>query len=178
VGLQGQHPGLVDGLVLLCPGLFPRVGPPLGERLAIAWSRLVSPERLFPVPLQDAELFTATPRWQEFIRDDPLGLREATARFFTASVFLDRALRSASRKMRIPVLLLLAGKDRIIDNERTRRYVEHFPTEDREILEYPTASHTLEFEADPDPFIHDIRAWVERHSLNTPRLLANESTSR
>jgi alpha-beta hydrolase superfamily lysophospholipase len=114
--------------------------------------------------LQDAELFTATPRWQQFIRKDRLSLRQATARFFTASVFLDRALRSAPSKVDIPVLLLLAGNDRVIDNERTRRYVARFATDDKEVLEYPAASHTLEFENDPNPFIRDIRVWLERHS--------------
>src|SRR5207302_5920773 len=82
VALQDRYLGPVEGLVLLCPGFFPRVGPSLPERLRIAWARLVSPRRLFPVPLQDAELFTATPCWQQFIRDDPLSLRLATARFF------------------------------------------------------------------------------------------------
>jgi alpha-beta hydrolase superfamily lysophospholipase len=164
VALEAQHPRLVDGLVLLCPGFFPRVGPSLGERLTIAWARLVSPQRLFPVPLQDAELFTATPRWQKFIHDDPLSLRQATARFFVASVFLDRALRSAPRQVRIPVLLLLAGKDRIIDNDLTRRYIDRFATDDKELIEYPAAGHTLEFEDDPNPFIEDIRRWLDCHS--------------
>jgi alpha-beta hydrolase superfamily lysophospholipase len=163
VALQDRHPGLVDGLVLLCPGFFPHVGPTLGERLRIAWSRLVAPGRLFPVPLQDADLFTATPRWQRFIRNDPLSLRLATARFFAASVFLDRALRSAPPRVHVPVLLLLAGRDRVIDNSLTRRYVELFATADKEILEYPEAAHTLEFEADPNPFVEDVRGWLDRH---------------
>jgi alpha-beta hydrolase superfamily lysophospholipase len=168
VALQRRHPGQVDGLVLLCPGFYPRVGPRLRERLRIAWARLVSPRRLFPVPLQDPELFTATLRWQQFIRDDPLSLRRATARFFVASVFLDRALRSAPPQVRVPVLLMLAGKDRIIDNERTRQYVDQFATEDKVILSYPEAAHTLEFEADPEPMIRDIRDWLDGHSRTLP----------
>jgi alpha-beta hydrolase superfamily lysophospholipase len=164
VALQQRHPGRVDGLVLLCPGFHPRVGPTRAERLRIAWARLVSPGRLFPVPLQDPELFTDTLRWQQFIGDDPLSLRQATARFFVASVFLDRALRSAPASVRVPVLLLLAGRDRIIDNEQTRRYVDQFVTEDKEIVSYPEAGHTLEFEADPEPMIRDIRDWLDRHS--------------
>jgi alpha-beta hydrolase superfamily lysophospholipase len=163
VAVQHQHPGYVDGLVLLCPGFYPRVGPALSERLQIAWARLVSPRRLFPVPLQDAELFTATPRWQQFIRDDPLSLRRATARFFAASVFLDRALRSKPQQVDVPVLLLLAGKDRVIDNHLTRRFVDQFATDDKETKAYPEAAHTLEFEADPNPFVEDIRGWLDRH---------------
>jgi alpha-beta hydrolase superfamily lysophospholipase len=162
VALQARYPQLVYGLVLLCPGFFPCVGPSLSERLQIAWARLLSPRRLFPVPLQDAELFTATPKWQQFIRDDRRSLRFATARFFAASVFLDRDLRAMPPQVRVPVLLLLAGKDRVIDNQRTRRYVEQFATPDTEILEYPEAAHTLEFEAEPDRFIDDIRAWLDR----------------
>jgi acylglycerol lipase len=168
VAFQRRHPGQVDGLVLLCPGFYARVGPGLGERLAIAWARLVSPSRLFPVPLQDPELFTTTPRWQQFIRDDPLSVRQATARFFVASLFLDRALRSVPPQVRVPVLLLLAGKDRIIDNDLTRRYVARFATEDKETIEYPDAAHTLEFEADPEPFIRDICSWLDRHCRPSP----------
>jgi alpha-beta hydrolase superfamily lysophospholipase len=168
VAFQRRHPGQVAGLVLLCPGFYARVGPALGERLAIGWARLVSPARLFPVPLQDPELFTTTPRWQQFIRDDPFSVRQATARFFVASVFLDRALRSVPVQMRVPVLLLLAGKDRIIDNDLTQRYVARFATEDKETIEYPDAAHTLEFEADPERFIQDIRSWLDRHCRPGP----------
>lgn len=163
VAFQDRYPGQVDGLILLCPGFYPRVGPSFGERLKMVWAKLVAPGRLFPVPLQDAGLFTATLPWQQYIREDPLSLRRATARFFAASVFLDRALRSAPPQVRVPVLLLLAGKDRVIDNHRTRRYVEQFATADKEIMEYPEAAHTLEFETDPNPFVEDVRGWLDRH---------------
>jgi len=164
---------LVDGLILLCPGFFPIVGPSLRQRLAIAWARAFKPRRRFPVPLDDPELFTATPRWIQFIREDPLSLREATARFLVESVRLDAYLRLVGRYIRIPVLLLLAEKDRIIDNWRTRRLIERFPTpligtdpastRDTEIIEYPGAHHTLEFEPEPERFIRDLVSWLERH---------------
>jgi alpha-beta hydrolase superfamily lysophospholipase len=160
--LQKRHPGLVDGLALLCPGFCPRVGPPRRQRLAILWARLWDPRRLFPIPLADPELFTATPRWQEFIRTDPLALREATARLLIESVRLDGYLRWARRHVRVPVLLLLAGHDRIIDNARTRNFAAHFPTADLEAIEYPGAHHTLEFEPDPGPFLGDLERWLGR----------------
>jgi alpha-beta hydrolase superfamily lysophospholipase len=162
VALQRRHPGLADGLALLCPGFRPRVAPSRKERLAILWSRLTAPRRLFPVPLSDPQLFTATPRWQEFIRDDPLSIRQATARFFVESVRLDLYLRFAVSRVQLPVLLLLAEHDRIIDNARTRAFVERFPAHDKEVREYAGAHHTLEFEADPEVFIADLLHWLER----------------
>jgi alpha-beta hydrolase superfamily lysophospholipase len=161
--LQRRHPGLVNGLLLLCPGFFSLVRPSFADRLRILWSRLAAPRRLFPVPLNEPELFTATPRWQQFLRDDPLRLRQATARLLIESVRLDGYLRFVPKYVQVPVLVLLAEKDRIIDNARTRRYVERFAAADKEVILYPGAHHTLEFEPDPEVFIADLCRWLQRH---------------
>jgi alpha-beta hydrolase superfamily lysophospholipase len=160
--LQRRHPGLVDGLALLCPGFFPRVKPSFGQRLRILGARLVRPRKLFPIPLNDPELFTASPRWQRFIQDDALSLRQATARLLVESVRLDGYLRFVPPYVQVPVLLLLAEQDRIIKNEPTRRYVERFVAAEKEVIEYPGAQHTLEFEPEPDRFINDVQGWLER----------------
>jgi alpha-beta hydrolase superfamily lysophospholipase len=164
VALERFRPGLTAGLVLVAPGLCPIVQPVLRQRLAIAWSRLARPGRLFPIPLDNPELFTTTPDWQQFIRDDPLSLRRATARLLVASVFLDRAARRAAPHVRVPVLLLLAGRDRIIDNARTRAYFQRLGSTDKEVIEYPEAHHTLEFEPDPTAYFADLAGWLGRHA--------------
>jgi alpha-beta hydrolase superfamily lysophospholipase len=161
--LERWRPGSADGVVLLCPGFFPRVRVPWRTRLGIAWARLRSPERLFSIPLNDPELFTASSRWQDFLRSDSRSLHRATARFLVESARLDRYLRGAPQYVRVPVLLLLAEKDRIIDNVATRWFVEKFATPDKQVLEYPGAHHTLEFEPNPDRFLADVQRWLEKH---------------
>lgn len=163
VALEQFAPGRTAGLMLLAPGLRARVRPTLGQRLRILMSRLVNPGRRFRIPLDDPRLFTDSPRWQEFIRNDPLSLREATARFLVSSVHLDVVIRRAPPRVRVPLLLLLAGQDRIIENSRTRDYVERFASRDRQVIEYPHAHHTLEFEPDPTPVFRDLAGWLERH---------------
>jgi alpha-beta hydrolase superfamily lysophospholipase len=164
VGLEHRCPGITHGLALLTPGICPRVRPPARVRLGILSSRLWAPRRLFPIPLDDPALFTANPLRQAFIRDDPLSLRMATARFLVSSVHLDIVLRRAPRHVRVPVLLLLAGRDRIIDNDRTRAYLGRFGSTDRQVIEYPEAHHTLEFEPDPMPVFSDLLAWFDRQA--------------
>jgi alpha-beta hydrolase superfamily lysophospholipase len=164
VALQRRHPGLVDGLILLCPGFFSKVRPSLRDGLGIFGARLVTPRKLFAVPLNDPELFTATPRWQQFLRDDFLALRQATARLMVESARLDFYRRLTPGYVRMPVLLMLAELDRITDNVPTRRFVESFASTDKQIIEYPGAHHTLEFEPDPDIFIGDLRHWLKQHS--------------
>jgi alpha-beta hydrolase superfamily lysophospholipase len=160
--LERRHPGLIEGLILMCPGYYPKVRPTIWQRLGIFFSRLFRPRKLFPIPLNDPELFTASPNWQQFLRDDPMRLHLATARLLIESLRLDGYLSFAPKYVHVPTLLLLAGEDRIIRNEPTRDFVGKFATQDKTMIEYPGAHHTLEFEPNPDLFIADMLAWLEK----------------
>lgn len=159
VGLPYRKPGLIDGLVLFCPGLVPKVAPPLAGRMRIAVARVFRPWKFFPIPLNEPDLFTASPRWQKYIADEPQGLRQATARFLFSSFSLDIYLKRAARRVAVPTLLLLGERDRIIDNGETRKFVGRFNTATR-ILDYPEAHHTLEFEEENHPWIDDVMDWL------------------
>lgn len=166
--VSGRQPGLVDALALICPGLHPRVGVSLRERLAIASAYLTGRRmRRFPIPLSDPALFTANPEGQAFIADDPLSLRTATAGLLAASKFLDRKVAQIPSRVHQPVLLMLAGQDRIVENDRTRAAFERIASTDRRLIEYPEGHHTLEFDPDPARYARDLIAWldgvVDRH---------------
>lgn len=165
VAFERRHPGLVDGLILLCPGFFAKVRTTLWQRFGIFWARLLRPRKKFPIPLNDPELFTASLRWQQFLRDDPLRLHHASARLFIESLRLDGYLRFTAKYVHVPVLVLLAECDRIIRNDRARAFVDRFATPDKQIIDYPGAHHTLEFEPNPNRFIGDIQAWLDKHAV-------------
>jgi alpha-beta hydrolase superfamily lysophospholipase len=130
--------------------------------LFILLTRLILPRKGFAIPLSDPELFTATPRWREFLRQDKLAIHRATARFLVQSVRLDLYNRRARKYVHVPWLLMLAGRDRIIDNRKTREFVEKIASPDGEIVEYPGAHHTLEFEPDPSKFLDDLTRWLSK----------------
>jgi acylglycerol lipase len=156
-------PDGVDALALICPGLHPRVGVPARERLKIAWAWLTDRRKTFPIPLSDPALFTANPDGQAFIASDGLGLHAGTAGLLAASVFIDRGVRRALPKVRQPVLLMLAEDDRIVDNARTLESFEKMAgSDDRHLIEYPGAHHTLEFEPDPTRYARDLIGWLDR----------------
>jgi alpha-beta hydrolase superfamily lysophospholipase len=155
-----DHPQLIDAVALLCPGLFPKIDPPWYQKIRIALARVYYRFRRFTIPLTDPELFTATPRWIEFVRNDPLSLHRATAAMLVASARLDWFLRDAPERIRMPVLLTQAGRDRIIDNPKTKAYFDRIATPNKQLVMYPNANHTLEFEPDPEPFIRDLVNWL------------------
>jgi acylglycerol lipase len=167
--LAAGFPELVDSVALICPGFFPKLSG-RSKRLSkfLRLARILAPKKRFGVPLSDPRLFTATPRWLEFLARDPLALHKATARFLVASQDLDKALPRLVGRMQAPVLLMLAGQDRIIQNESTRTFFEQFASKDRQVIEYPEANHTLEFEPDPDQFINDLILWLRGHTNSKP----------
>lgn len=164
VGLPYRKPGLIDGLVLMCPGLAPKVAPPFVRRMRIAIARVFRPGKFFPIPLNEPDLFTASAEWQQFIDEEPHGLRQATARFLFSSFSLDIYLKRAAKRVNVPALLMLGERDRIIGNVATRKFVGRFNTA-TSIIDYPGAHHTLEFERESHPWIDDLIGWIERRVL-------------
>lgn len=163
IATAAQRPDLVDGIALICPGLTPRVGVTVGEKLGIALAVLTgrAARRTFPIPLSDPALFTGDSKAQAFIASDPLSLRQGTAGLLASSFFLDRRVRRAPGRVQQPALLMLAGQDRIVDNARTRATFERLASERKTIIDYPEAHHTLEFEPDPTRYVADLVRWVE-----------------
>jgi alpha-beta hydrolase superfamily lysophospholipase len=63
--------------------------------------------------------------------------------------------------LRVPTTLVLADRDRIIDNARTRQAVDRL-TGWKAVAQVLPGAHTLEFEEDPAPLYQALAAAVAR----------------
>ncbi len=150
----------ISGLGLLCPGFFSRKGTSklqhhavgLAGGLGLGGSR-------FPVPLRDPALFTASPSWQRYIRDDPFTLRRVTLRLASASAALYADTVATPVAVKTPTLLMLAGQDALIRGDQVKPFVQRYLGNSLTLKEYPQAAHTLEFEDDPSAYLRDLSAW-------------------
>ena len=106
-----QRPGPLSGLLLLGPGLLPRVNLSPWRRVRVVAGHLARPTARLPIPLTP-ELYTANPPYRDFIRADPLRLLEATPRFFWETARLDRRRGRASARLRLPLLVSRARTTR------------------------------------------------------------------
>ncbi len=150
-----------DSLVLISPGLVPRVDLPWIKKIAVLLCALICPTRRFALPIASEAMFTGNEEAQRFIRSDTLRLRRVTARFLVENAKLDAHARRHEKALDTPVLLLLAEHDEIIDVFKTRRRVERFASPRKKILQYPGSVHTLEFEPNPDLWRKDVLAWLD-----------------
>ncbi len=157
-----RRPERVARLLLIAPGLFPAVDLPPAAKLRVGLALLFRPHTAFPIPLDDPALFTDNPAGREFIHTDPLKLTYVTARFLWQSRRLDAVLKKApAQSLLAPVALLLAGRDRIIRNEPTIAWIRRVAAQPPEVIEFPAAAHTLEFEPDESELAQFLRHWAE-----------------
>ena len=158
-----RHPGLIHGVALICPGLYSPHDPGIVRRsmLAVPVPQRIE-QRQLHIPLQGPELFTDTPAWREYIAGDPLTLRRVTWRLARESFRLTRYAQQAAPFIHMPLLLMLAGRDRIVDNRRTTAFFRRTAAVKRTLIEYPNAAHTLEFEPDPREYFNDLAEWIGR----------------
>jgi acylglycerol lipase len=154
-----QRPGPLGGLLLLGPGLLPRVNLAPWRRVVVVGGHLVRPLARLPIPLTP-ELYTTNPPYREFIRADPLRLLEATTQFFWETARLDRRRPTAAARLELPVLLLQGEADQMMDVPATRRWFEGLGGDHNTYRAYPGAGHTLDFEPDRSRYLDDLLSWL------------------
>ena len=143
------NPDAIDGIVMVGPGIKPRVGVSLARRLWILGHAFFSPKTLFPIPIQD-DMFTANPAFKSFLASDSLRRKTVTARFFLELLRMQRFLAVRAKHLGLPLHVLLAGDDTIIDNDGVVRWVRRTSSKSTSILEYEGAYHSLQFELPQD----------------------------
>jgi acylglycerol lipase len=154
-----QRPAPLAGLLLLGPGLFPRVNLAPWHRIVVIAGHLVRPTARLPIPLTP-ELYTANPPYRDYIRADPLRLLEATTQLFWETARLDRRRRTATTRLVLPVLLLQGENDEMMDVPATRRWFAGLAGDHNTYRAYPGAGHTLDFEPDRTRYLDDMLAWL------------------
>jgi acylglycerol lipase len=154
-----QRGAPLSGMMLLGPGLFPRVNLSPWHWMLVVAGHLVRPTVRLPIPLTP-ELYTANPPYRDFIRADPLRLLEATTQFFWQTARLDRRRGRDTARLDLPVLLLQGTDDQMMDVPATRRWFDGLGGRHATYQAYPGAGHTLDFEPDRTRYLGDMLAWL------------------
>jgi alpha-beta hydrolase superfamily lysophospholipase len=120
----------------------------------------LAPQTPIATPIEP-EMFTTTPKFLEYIRNDPLRLHYSSARFFMVSHRAEKAIDRRMPENRLPILLFLAGNDRIIDNEGVLQVLNRGDSERLEVITYADQTHSVQFDA-PERLVGHMAEWIER----------------
>lgn len=147
------------GLVLTSPAVCVQVDVPPLTKLMIGLSLLFGGKHSFDVPLTP-EHFTDVPEYLEYIRNDSLRLTKATAAFFVESVKLTHACKSASRGLKLPILILQSGRDGIVNVEEIKKWFEGLSSTDKSLMMFPEMAHSLDFDYRAKEYQDALASWI------------------
>jgi lysophospholipase len=115
-----------------------------------------------PIPTGlDYDHLTRDPATVEKLRADPMAHERMTPRAYLETMAALEALRSEKDRITVPLLLLLAGEDRIVSTPSARGFARALRG-DVTVREYPGMYHNVFHEADPSRVYADMAAWLER----------------
>jgi lysophospholipase len=158
-----DHPELLAGLVLSSPLLGLKLRTPAWKRaLAESLSRVAPRVRLNsglpPEALAHDPLVAAA------YRDDPLCFGQVSLRWYTELVRQMAEARQGAERMSLPVLVLQAGADALVDPEVTRDFSARLGSVDKQLIVYEGAFHELfNEECGPQAF-GAVGAWLDAHA--------------
>jgi pimeloyl-ACP methyl ester carboxylesterase len=139
-----DQPEELQSLILVTPGLRSRTDLSLLAKATVLLNLLAGGRRRFKLPIEP-EMFTNTPRFLDFIRRDPWRLQKVTARFLLTSRALDWMIARRIASLRLPILLFLAGKDPIIDNQGVADLLSGVTSQVR-LQIFEEAIHAIQFD--------------------------------
>lgn len=164
-GLIAVHYALAHGqelvgTVLSSPALGLSGGP---SRLLVWVARLLSlvaPRVSFRGNVAP-ELLSHDPSVGPAYATDPLVHRSVSARFFTE---LSRAIRIAHERageLRVPLLVLQAGDDRLVDPRSVEDFAARAASEVKKVYVYPGLYHEIFNETQKGAVFADMEQWIE-----------------
>jgi len=158
-----KFPGRFRGLVMFSPLL--RVSVPIPRRTVALGKVLtfVAPKTRFRsrVPLAD------TTRNLKAIQErvsDPLAQRSVTAKWYFAMRKALKEVWENAGRIQIPVLLMQAGQDRIVDPHAASPWLERTSSPHKELKILPDHLHELHHEADWADTLKLVIDWLEIHN--------------
>lgn len=154
-----SQPALLRSLILATPALYTRAEPVAHEKPNILWSALSGTDQRIPVSLEP-DWFTDQVEFLRFIESDPLALKDASGRLYWEALQARRFIHANEKKLTMPVMMALAGRDRICDKQKDQQFFERVPSDNKIMKTYPDAVHILEFSSEKDRFFADLADWL------------------
>jgi alpha-beta hydrolase superfamily lysophospholipase len=133
-----------DSLIYLSPGISVRVVPTLMEKIKIFLSILPWLSLNIQSPIRNDKMFTDSPDALYFLYNDKLRTFSPRAKDFFQAREIDSYIFKNFDKVKIPSLVLLAGKDQIVDNAKTKMAFSKFGRKSK-IIEYHESEHVIFF---------------------------------
>ncbi|MEK6567767.1 MAG: lysophospholipase [Candidatus Omnitrophota bacterium] len=155
------EPQAFSGLICISPAFANKLPFSLWTYLNVVLALIFNPKRHFPVPITP-EMCTRDIEYQKIIEVDPLDKHTATARLYWNIFKAQKKVGSLGDKINIPLLVLTAGEDRVVDSLAAREIFNSLRIKDKKLINYPAMRHAISLELEREKVFGDILSWIGR----------------
>jgi lysophospholipase len=157
-----SHPKAVRALAITSPFFGIKIKVP-GWKRTIGMAASVLHPRLKLTNQIDSSILSHDQASCKAYAADPLIFHTATARWFTEILATHGDVRRRARQLAIPMLLLQAGDDRLVDAQAAQELFGLVGNVDKQLKVYPGLFHEILNEVERDQVMTDLTDWLHKH---------------
>lgn len=158
--IAGEKEKLFDGVMCISPAFKSILKFSTMTYIKIFLSSIFCPERQFRINF-DSDVLTRDRECGKIIDSDPREHRLATAGLLINIARGQIKAAGLKNRIRIPLLFLLAGEDKMVDLEASKRIFNGLKQEDKTIFIYPGMYHALSIDSGRENVFNDMLKWME-----------------
>lgn len=154
-----SNPNEAAGLAITSPFFGVKLKVAAWKKALAMASSLLHPGLRLPNEI-DANVLSHDPKVCEAYAKDPLVFHFATARWFTEMLAIHGDAERRAHQVRLPVLLLQAGDDRLVDSQAAGRVFDRLGSSQKELKLYPGMFHEILNETEHQRVYEDLLEWL------------------
>lgn len=156
-----KDPYIFDGLACMTPAFNSRAPLKPFDYVRIFFPLLYNPRKEYHLPVS-SDMCTRDPVYLKMIEatydKDVLSTSQVLFDIFINQI----TMRSFPMKFETPLLFLVAGEDKLVYSDDTRKVFKKIRARDKELIEYPHMYHSLSIDLGREKVFNDILGWITR----------------
>ncbi|MBX9878950.1 MAG: lysophospholipase [Candidatus Obscuribacterales bacterium] len=153
----------ISGLILTSPALVTKADLTFPQKIKVAFEWIFGIKSPIAIPLTP-EMLTDNKPYLDYIISDPNRLTEATAAFFAQTFFLTETAKRQASKISLPLLVMQAGRDDIVDTAAIEKWFSQASSTDKTYKNFSWMAHSLDFDVKADEYLDLLINWINQHS--------------
>ena len=157
-----DQPGSLDGAVISSPalGMHPEFTPPLMLKLLVRVLSRLAPRVRFSSDL-DTNAISRDPEVVKAYINDPLVSEKVSARWYAEIMKAMDGAHERAANLRIPMLLMQSGSDRLVDPDAAPRWAANAPAELVDLVVWKDLFHEMFNEPEQDQVRAKVAGWLD-----------------
>lgn len=157
-----SHLSPLRGLILSSPALALRLSA--FQLKMLRFMHMLAPSVALPNGVSPA-LLSHDPKIVAAYKADPLVHRKISARLLTSMLSSIAYCQSHASEMAVPTLMLVAGADRVLDADGSKRFFAQLPAGTAQLHMYEGMYHEIFNELDAHRPLADLKMWLDDVAL-------------